>query len=48
MQEGQFYFIGTHGALRKGEKSSDTISLDADAYIDKITHILKKRKEDPE
>ena len=48
MQEGQFYFIDTHGALRKGEKSSDTISLDADAYIDKITRILKKRKEDPE
>jgi hypothetical protein len=45
MQEGQFYFVGTHGGLRKGEKSSDSISLDADAYIEKIKRILQKRKE---
>lgn len=48
MEEGKFYFVGTHGALRKGAKSTDSISLDADAFIEKITRILKKRKEDSE
>ena len=48
LEVGKFYFIGTHGALRKGEKSSDSISLDADSFIEKINRILQKRKEDSE